>query len=190
MKGIFCIEGLWNSDLKKKSSTRPILELLSVNTETPYIHRDCATNEELEYYLNTWIQEEYSDYPILYLAFHGTEAEISSGNCKYSLEQLAGKLEGKCQKRLIMLGSCSVLNIDKRYLKNFLNRTKAFAICGYKIDVDWMKSTAFELLLLHTLQENVFDGRGLPAIIEKTNLLSNSFKELNFRIVTIADLKA
>lgn len=189
MKGIFCLEGLWDCDLKKKSSTRPILDLLSINTETPYIHKDCATNEELEYYLDTWVQEEYSGYPILYLAFHGAEAEISSGNCTYNLEQLADKLKNKCQKKLIMFGSCSVLNIDKRYLKNFLERTKAFAICGYKIDVNWMTSTAFELLLLHTLQENVFDKRGLPAIIEKTQTLSKSFKELNFRLVTIADLK-
>ena len=38
-KGIFCLEGKWYDDLRKRSSVRPILELLELNSDIPYIKR-------------------------------------------------------------------------------------------------------------------------------------------------------
>ena len=52
----------------------------------------------------------------------------------------------------------------KRLLKRFLSKTKALAICGYKMDVEWMKATAVELLVLSAMQDNVFNGNGINAI--------------------------
>lgn len=183
-KGIFCLEGLWDSDLRRKSTIRPILELLTNNMGIPFIHRNCATIPELEYYLIKWPQKKYDGYPILYLAFHGEEAGIDLGGKTYSLDKLARKLNDKCQNKIIILGSCSTLNIDKRHVTRFLKDTKALAICGYKIDVDWMQSTAFELLLLNEMQSNEFSGRGIDAIEGRILEISKSFKQLDFRIVT------
>ena len=81
------------------------------------------------------------------------------------------------------------MEIDLRKIKSFLKNTKALAICGYKSEVDWMKSTAFELLVLSVLQDNEFSGRGITAI---GNRIKDNFdglaKELKFRMVTKKDI--
>lgn len=185
MKGIFCIEGIWEDDLRKKSSIRPILELLENHQNIPFIYHDCATFEELEYFVNKWSLQRYQNYPILYFAFHGNPNEIMFGNKPYSLDQLADILYNKCKNSVIIFGSCSTLAIDKRHLNRFLKATGALAICGYKNSVDWLESTAFEMLLLFYLQENKFDGRGIVSITKKVTNLSKNFKNsIDFRIVS------
>lgn len=39
-----------------------------------------------------------------------------------------------------------------RRLDRFMERTGALAACGYKKDVDWMRTAAFEIVLLGGLQ--------------------------------------
>lgn len=187
-KGIFCLEGLWYDDLRKQSTVKPILDLLHLNSEIPYIHSDCATVNEIDFYLKRWLEADYLDYPILYLAFHGKEHGIWVSDDFYTLEEIGNILEGKCKNRIIIFASCSTINIDKRYLKKFLDKTAALAICGYKLVVPWIESTAFELMLLATLQQNSFDGRGLPALTKKIKTISNMFSGLQFRIVTRAEI--
>lgn len=187
-KGIFCIEGLWDPDLKVRSTVRPLLEMLQQVAGINYIHRDCATREDLEFYLGKWVQKKYSAYPILYLTSHGVESAITLGTESYSLDDLAGVLEDKCANRLIMISSCSTMRIDKRYLKRFLERTGVLAVCGYRTDVDWLRSAAFELLLLSEMQDNEFSGRGIEAIQRKILETASSFWDLEFRIVTVKDL--
>ena len=60
-KGIFCLEGSWDNDLQKPSTIRPILELLRMNYKIDYIYRDCATKEELEFYLKKWTQTPFKN---------------------------------------------------------------------------------------------------------------------------------
>lgn len=187
-EGIFCLEGLWDNDLKKKSTVEPILQLLELNNKIPYIHKDCATVEEFNFYATKWSRKAYAKYPILYLAFHGEEGSIVFPGTKYSLDDIASLLEGKCKSSIIVIGSCSVLNIDKRHLKRFILKTGALAICGYKIIVDWMRSTAFEVLLLSELQKNKFDRRGIDSMNSKLKSLSSSFKDLEFCFVSQKDL--
>ena len=186
--GIFCIEGLWESDLRKQSTVRPILELLRLNEGVRYIHRESATIEELEFYISAWTQKRYSSYPILYLAFHGDVEEISPSRKPYDLDEIAEILGDRCHGRLVMISSCSTLATDKRRLKTFLRNTSALAICGYQNDVGWMLSTAFELLFFSELQENEFSGRGIKAIETKIRKLARSFEGLDFRIVTKQEL--
>jgi len=52
-KGVFCLEGLWDNDLKKPPTVQPILALLHQGLGVPYIHRNCATGSEFEYFLHT-----------------------------------------------------------------------------------------------------------------------------------------
>ncbi len=186
--GIFCLEGLWHEDLRKRSTVRPILELLNLNSEIPFIHADCATESELEFYLQRWLKSEYNRYPILYLAFHGKEHGIWISESFYTLDQISEILKGHCKNRFIIFASCSTVNIDKRYLKKFLKQTAALAICGYKLIVPWLESTAFELMLLGTLQNNSMDGRGIKAIQKNILSISEIFPGLQFNILTQEDL--
>jgi hypothetical protein len=187
-KGIFCIEGIWDPDLRTPSSVEPLLDLLNLNALIDYIHVDCATVEEFELYIKKWMQKRYDRYPILYLATHGSAREVRIGSMPYSIEDLGKLMEGKCQNRFIMFSSCSTMRIDKRVLKRFLDRTEALAVCGYRVDVNWLWSTAFELLLLSEIQRNEFSGRGAEAIEGAAKRIARSFKDLDFSIVTVKDL--
>ena len=187
-KGIFCIEGLWDPDLRVSSSVAPLLDLLNLNALISYIHMDVATHEEFEFYVKKWAQKRYDEYPILFIASHGNESGIKVGDESYSIEALADLLAGKCANRIIMFSSCSTLRIGKRVLRDFLKKTEALAVCGYRVDVDWLRSTAFELLLLSQMQKNEFSGRGADAIDRAATEIARSFKDLEFDIVTVKDL--
>lgn len=187
-KGIFCIEGIWDPDLRTPSSVQPLLDLLNQNALIDYIHVDCATIEEFELYIKKWMQKRYDRYPIMYLATHGSASELQIGGISYSIDALGELMEGKCANRFIMFSSCSTLRIDKRVLRRFLDRTEALAVCGYRVDVDWLQSTAFELLLLSQIQGNEFSGRGAEAIDRAATKIARSFKDLDFSIVTVKDL--
>ncbi len=183
-KGIFCLEGLWHDDLRKRSTVEPILDLLGLNSDIPFLHSDCATEAELIFYLNKWKAPEYYRYPILYLAFHGTESGILLNDKAFTIDQLSSELKGKCKNRVILLASCSSVKTDRRNLKRFLRETKALAICGYRKIVPWIQATAFELILLSAMQENSLDGRGIDAIVKRVNEISKMFKELDFLMLT------
>ena len=43
-----------------------------------------------------------------------------------------------------------------RELKKFLARTEALAVCGYKDEVGWLESAAFDMLVLGRLQDASF----------------------------------
>jgi hypothetical protein len=187
-KGIFCIEGLWDPDLRVSSSVEPLLDLLNLNAWLDYIHVDAATPTEFEFYVSKWTQKRYDRFPILYIASHGSKSEIRLGREIYSIDALADLLEGKCANRFIMFSSCSTLRIDKRVLKRFLKKTGALAVCGYSVDVNWLRSTAFELLLLSEIQDNEFSGRGAEAIVREATELARSFRDLKFVIVSVKDL--
>ena len=190
MKGIYCLEGIWDEDLREKSSVKPILELLHNNRNIDFIYHNCATAEEIEFYVCKWRQKKYNKFPILYFAFHGEKNILLLGNKKtYSLDNLAEHLAGKCSKSIIIFGSCSTLAIRKNYLKKFLDKTGALAICGYLADVDWLPSTAFEMLILSQMQENEFSKRGISAIENRVNNIARKFRsELKFRMVTSKEL--
>jgi len=187
-KGIFCLEGLWYDDLRRRSTVKPILDLLELNSEIPYLHSDCATHKEFTFYIKKWIESRYNNYPILYLAFHGTEKGILIDDSTYTLDQISVDLKGKCKNRVFLLASCSTVKTDKRNLKRFLRETNALAICGYRKVVPWITSTAFELMLLAAMQENVLDGRGIEAVQRHVNNVAAMFKELDFLMLTNKEL--
>lgn len=189
-KGIFCIEGLWDPDLRVTSTVRPILELLRLHEGVEYIHREYATREELEYYIEKWTQKRYEAFPILYLASHGMRSGLEIGSEIYTLSRLARLLADKCEDRVLMFSACSTLGIEKRKLKNFVRKTGALGVCGYRVDVDWMKSLAFELLLFSQMQRNEFSGRGIEAIRTAAEKTAHTFPDLDFRMATVKDLAA
>jgi hypothetical protein len=186
-KGIYCLEGLWDHhDIQDKSTVLPILDLLEKRNYCNYIYHDCATKEELEFFLDKWKRLSISNkYPILYFAFHGEEGSISFTNKKkYTLDQLGDYLEGKCFGKVIYFGSCSTLKIDKRIIKKFLEKTGAIAAIGYKTEVDWIQSTACDLFVFEALQEDKLDSKGIEKIHKKIiSDYGNLHRILDLRVV-------
>jgi hypothetical protein len=186
-KGIFCIEGHWDHhNIEDQSTVLPILDILYKRGYCGYVHHDCATKSELEFYLQKWNNKTImKKYPILYLAFHGAKGCVFlTQDETYTLDDLAMVLEGKCLGKVIYFGSCSTLNIDIRQIKRFLQKTKAIAAIGYKTDIDWIQSAACDLFVFEALQKDRLTTRGINAIYKKiVSDYGNLHKRLDLRIV-------
>ena len=185
-KGIYCLESYWFGH-RDRTSIEPILQLLQTmrGLRVPYLHYKTSTREEFDFHLAKWKHKAYHKYSVLYLGFHGESEKIILGgrNSSVTLDELATKLEASCKGRIIHFGSCSTLDVHGNSLNSFLRKTEALAVCGYRTDVDWLESAAFDLLLLGMLQD-VSDTR---ASIEKAKrLLEQSVpglqQKLQFRI--------
>ena len=188
-KGVFCLEGDWEKDLKSRTSIGPVLELLETSgyPSVPYIRRDTGTLTEFDYYLSRWTLKKYDRYPILYLGFHGTPGALRVGygpDHGIDLKELGERLEGKCNKRIIHFGSCGTLNIHGTRIRNFIKRTGALAVFGYRSDVDWMISAAFEIILFYELQYNTLTRHGMAAVKRRVQAQASDLaRKLEFRMM-------
>lgn len=165
-KGIYCLEGMWSSSVKDKSTIQPILELMEKKGVCEHLYRSSATREELAFFLSKWkVKTVQNKFPIIYFGFHGQKGCIClAGKHVFTLNELADLLEDRARGKVFFFASCETLNIDERRIKNLLERTGAIAAIGYKVQVDWMMATAFELLVLDALQSDKFDWRGIQNI--------------------------
>ena len=187
-KGIYCLEGFWQPKITVRSSVEPTLKMLEVNEGTKYFYHRCGTREEFEFFIKKWTQKAYQNkYPILYLAFHGLEEGLQINHrLTYNIDDLANLLEGKCERTLIFFASCKTLDSHKSVFTRFNKTTNALAVLGFRKEVHWYLSTAFELLVLQELSSDNFkiDSRG---IIEFTQSLKENYakldRELEFRLV-------
>ncbi|MCX7829967.1 MAG: hypothetical protein N2445_02765 [Acidobacteria bacterium] len=187
-KGVFCLEiSDWFGSMKKKNTVEPVLELLHHSPlEVPYIHRDVATKEELNFYLKKWTLAEYKCYPILFLAFHGAPGEIflAQNNKVMSIDELLKILEGRCHRKIIHFGACSVFNLQGKILKRILTRFNALAISGYSAEVDWVTSSVFEMLFLAELQKNALTKSGVIAVKKRIKEIAPKLsKKLGFKML-------
>jgi len=191
-KGIYCIEGMWDhQNITNRSTVLPLLDLLQNQGYCSYVYHDCATIPEIEYYLKRWKESKIkNNYPILYLAFHGTEGNIFvDHDILYSLHQLAAALKGQCKGKVIYFGSCSTLNIDRRLIRKFLQITGAIAVIGYKKDVDWIQSAACDLFVFEALQLDQLDSLGIRKIHRMImENYGNLHKLLNLQVIINEDL--
>ena len=77
-------------------------------------------------------------------------------NTSLTLDDLGARLGGRCKGRVIHFGSCGTAAAHGRDLKKFLARTEALAVCGYREDIHWLESAAFDMLVLGRLQDASF----------------------------------
>lgn len=184
MKGVFCLEGFWFGDHRDRISVVPILEMASRYLNMPYIYHRCGTVEEFTYSLERWKTKSFhKKYPILNLAFHGKKGQILIGKNSVTMDELADILETKCEGVVIYFGSCDTMNVTKRKLQSFMEKTKTLAVLGYKKEVDWLKSAAFEIQLLGYFLEHPFDTQGIKKILTEIHTHSKYYiSELDFRM--------
>jgi hypothetical protein len=146
--GVFCIEGPWSPRLTDRKSVKPLLELLEDVGRVGWVHRQVTVWEALEQVTEQWCQKQYSKFPFGYFAFHGSPGMIHFGRDRVSLEELGDLLAGSCAGKIIHFGSCKTLQVPKKRIDDFQRQTRARAVTGFRRDVDWIESAAFELLLI------------------------------------------
>jgi hypothetical protein len=172
-KNIFCLEGDWETDLRKKSSVQSALLLLEANLEIDTIYKTCSTYEEFckRIFTSTSDKRIYGKYSIIYLAFHGRKNKIQIGDDHYTLDQIGSQFENMLHDKILHFGSCKTLFIEEIKAKEFLQKTGALAISGYAKNIDFISSTVFDVLYFEMCQNYV----ELEAI--EINMLKN-YEEL------------
>ena len=149
-KYIACLESFWNEDVVNRLSVVPVLELLSKTNGTSSIYLTCNTMQEFEY--NLGIYKGIKGCGILYLAFHGYPGGIRLPDLKIDIETLASLMGRKFRNWIIYFDSCSTLKIEKERILNFLTKTGAIMVMGYKNQLNWIDGAAIDLLVLDRLQ--------------------------------------
>jgi hypothetical protein len=182
-KQIFCIEGDWHPDLRQKDTIESALKFMETASgmKIKYIHRHCSTEQELQNRITEYTKRRYNSFSIFYLAFHGVPNGLKlSSKTILSLEELAAMAENKLQNKIVHLGSCETLNINRRYIKNFLKTTGALCVSGFKKEVPFVSSTIFDVLYFEMCQYYK-----QMHIIEKhmKNYYGKMMKELEFVMV-------
>lgn len=152
-KYIYCLEGNWNKNPKSHQSVKPMLELLRTFSGVKYIYHKCNTKEEFFYRLQQFTKGTYKNYTVLYLAFHGRTNRIIVENQFITLKDISMALEGKLANKIVHFGSCSTLRTSEKNISDFISTTNCQFISGYRKDVDFIASTAFELLYFDLLQK-------------------------------------
>jgi hypothetical protein len=184
MKGVFCIESFWYGDHRDTTSVYPILDLVHRYNKMPFLHHRCGTKAEFVFSIERWKTKSFhKNYPILYLALHGEKGIIKIGKEKITIHELAELLGAKCEGVVVYFGSCETLDLPKKQLSLFMQKTKTLAMLGYKQEVDWLKSASFEIRLLDYFLNDKFDSKGISKIQKQILTECKSLvKDLQFKM--------
>ena len=198
-KRIYCIEGHWDyGNREVEPSVQPMLEQMRNMGLWDYARRDCATMEELKYFLRQeWHRCNYGS--ILYFATHGAPGEVwLSDDHVVALEQLGAELEGQCSDCLVHFGGCHVMAAGEAQLDAFMEKTGAMGVLGYKVEAGWTSALdgggsrqpvpgapalALELLFfstIHTEGIQLTDGRQFRKLRKLAANLQSRFEDCEF----------
>jgi len=181
-KDIFCLEGDWEKDLRLKKSIKSTLDYLQDCFNIRNIHRNCAVREQFIKYLKDSMLKKYSRYSILYLAFHGDPNSILFGKDSITLNEIAEICENKLHNKIVHFGSCNSLDLDKRKLRKFLEKTGALCISGYTRKIEFNPSTVLDILYFEMCQDNK-DVRSIERKLKKE--YKGLIQSTGFRILYI-----
>ena len=157
--GIFCIEDEWSRKNTDGFSAKPFLKALKWYHGIDFELRPANNKADLLSRVEDWAGADWK-YSILYFWLHGSPNAISIGDDEVSLEEIGEIVAGSCERAcLIHFGSCSTLKLTN---DDFLEKSDAAAVSGYRVNVDWIDSLAFDMLYMHCVQRVVsrFDQDG------------------------------
>lgn len=195
-KRIYCIEGIHDWGARDIEPTiDPMLKMLSDGVGLwKFVRRDCATEGELKWYLGQEWYSRCSEGSVLYFCSHGSPAVVDlSDSDGFDLGQLALQLEPDgCQGCHVHFGGCSTFK-DLKRVKDFADRTKAWAVSGYENESDWIgiesNGLALEYALLSSIAANSNDpieignNRHKQRLRKVEKSLKKAFPDLGFRIL-------
>lgn len=150
--GVFLLEGQWTPKLTGTDSVLPLITYMrGIGMISSMAHRYVDTTEGLLQAARQWGQKQYDHLQLGYFGFHGDPGALRLGRTLVPLDDLAEVLRARCGNRIIYFGSCSVFAGKADETEHFLKITGARAVIGYTRDVEWVESSAFDLLLFDAL---------------------------------------
>jgi hypothetical protein len=173
-KQIACIESL--SDREERLSVRPMLEFVASVQGVRLSYQPCDTEAELTEGLRAFGRLRSDG--ILYIALHGGPGAIYlADGTELALEDFAAYLGERFKGWVLHFGSCSTLDADPERLAAFCEATGVPLVLGYQQTVDWIESSAMDMLIFQALQQYVdlracwrFLERKYASLIECTGL--------------------
>ena len=155
-RGIFSIENVWfegegDDVVPDMTSIEPILNALRRHYGTPFVRRDVATKDELEFFVRRWCRYPMS-YPILHIGIHGSAGKVWLGDGSgVSLAEIASWIDVSCENCIVHFSSCSALKGTD--VAPFLEGERGFsAVSGYrKIMYPMLDAWPFEMIYLALL---------------------------------------
>jgi hypothetical protein len=191
--GIYCIETTEWERSGPQPSARHMLRLIESIDGTPFIHRTFSSWEELSALLVRATHESNEDFPVLYLASHGTEWGLTATQAQgkrrrmrsIDLAELAGPLRGRGAGRMLFLSACQMMRRRSSVLDSFLVETDLEGVMGYGRGVTWIESAQLELGLLAWLCHG-FDGKAasLGRTVKQAAGTRELMRRLDLRLAT------
>ncbi len=132
MSHIYCIEGYWDEPDPVNSLVRGQMEAVQEIGGWPYIHRTCATKEELHFRLETeWADCAYGS--LLNFATHGDRGSIClSDGHEPEISELPDMLgEGFAERCFVHFGGCQTVDGQDAEINEFMQRSGANGVSGY-----------------------------------------------------------
>ena len=157
MKNILCFEGEWRYNSQSRNNrfdlnSEPMLRMLKEYHKCNVIYRHILIKDDLQHYFNFFNsnKRERNKFDIVYFACHGWFHSISlegdEGNV--DLDTLATMAGDFFKDKIVHFSSCKTMaNIDKA--RDFKEKTGAKLVCGYKKNVDAIKSIISDTALLN-----------------------------------------
>lgn len=157
-KRIYCIEGVHDwGDGEVEPSVEPMLELLQRLGSWDYIHRTCATADELKYRLETEWSEYCAKGSVLYFCTHGASDQIWLRSEAEPVGLLTLKEYVAAEGCHIHFGGCNTFSGGQDNLKDLMDYTEATSVSGYATEAFWLghvaPALALELLFLGLLAD-------------------------------------
>lgn len=159
MKNILCFEGEWlfNDDKKKyrfSLNTEPVLRMLQEYYKCETTYRHILSKEDLQHYINFFNshKREWNKIGIIYIACHGWFHSLSleGEDGSIDLKELADMAGDFFRDKIVHFSCCKTL-ANTQEVEQFKNITGARLVCGYKKNVDAMKSAIADVALLNEL---------------------------------------
>lgn len=159
---IYCIEGVHLTEEEiGKGETEPTVEpMLALLRRSGYwngyLHRTCATMDELRYrLLNEWQGFPYGS--ILYFSTHGAPNQIwLRPETEVVQIQMIGAWEVDLTDCHVHFGGCDTFGKGSGDLRELMDATRASSVSGYAAESDWLTgppAVALELVLFALLSE-------------------------------------
>lgn len=102
--GIYCIEN-WSGRRAHRNSVRPVLEFLETSGVARFIHERVSTLDELEHRVDDWAPRK--QYPLCYMALHGSPQAVYVGPREMTLEDLLLIDQGDDERPVNLSGKTS-----------------------------------------------------------------------------------
>ena len=145
-RNIACLESMWDNRTENRLNVVPMLEVIARGWNAKFSHLTCNTREELKYNLNLLCKRNYG---ILYFAFHGTPGFVKLHGDKVSLAELSEMMNCRFSNWIIHFGTCGTIR-KPREVVEFVEKTNVALVTGFTKKVDWIESSAFELLMFQS----------------------------------------